>query len=107
MTYDRPVQAKGVVHELVAETAKAMAHATYQGMAMRHNDFYAKWPCEETFVARRWQSFIQPAREELASLLNPERASLTTESQKQEIHQALLLNAASNPAQNMVDRIIH
>ena len=104
---DRPTRARGMVHELVAETAKGMAAAVYEGMATRHNDFYAKWPCMETFVARRWHSFIQPAREELASLLHGDRASMTSDAQKMEIHEALLLNAAVNPAINQADRPFH
>lgn len=101
---DVPTRARGMVHELVAETAKGMAAAVYEGMATRHNDFYARWPNLEAFVAKRWHSFIQPAREELASLLSPERASMTSDAQKREIHEALLLNAAANPAINQLDR---
>ena len=101
-----PVRAKGVVHELVAETAKAMAAAVYEGMATAHNDFYVTWPSLDAFVRRRWQTFIQPAREQLAEMLSPAQQFATTPDQRAQIHQALLLNAAANPAANMVDRII-
>lgn len=103
---DRPVQAKGVVHELVAETAKGMAAAVYEVCATESDAFYKMWPSIEVFIARRWHSFIQPARVQLAELLNADRASLTTEAQKREIYEALLLNAAVNPAQNAVDKLI-
>ncbi len=96
-----PVQARGVVHELVAETAKEMARAIYEDGA-HDNDFYAKWPDEDDFVRLRWQLFIQPAREQLANLLHPSRASMTTDHMKRQIHEALLLNAAVNPAQNQL-----
>lgn len=95
----KPVQAKGVVHHLVAETAKGMAEATYQECAL-NDAWYAANPKVEVFVRKRWQSFIQPAREMLAEMLHPDKHYMTTESQRQEIHEALLLNAAANPAAN-------
>jgi hypothetical protein len=100
-----PVRAKGVVHELVAETAKAFARTVYEQMA-KDNDWYKLWPDEEYFVRRRWQSFVQPAREHLAELLHPDKHYMTTEQQREQIHEAILLNAAVNPAENDVDQII-
>lgn len=97
-----PMQAKGMVHKLVADTAKGMCQAVYQECAL-NNAWYAYWPDEDAFVRQRWTSFIQPARETLASMLNPENKSLTTEAQRQEIHEALLLNAGVNPALNHID----
>jgi len=101
-----PVKARGVVHELIAETAKEFARAVYEGMASADNAFYAMWPNEDVFVRRRWQSFVQPAREHLAELLHPDKHYMTTEQQRAQIHEAILLNAASNPAENHVDSII-
>lgn len=94
-----PVQARGVVHKLVAATAKDMARAIYEEGA-HDNGFYRTWPSEDDFVMRRWQMFIQPARENLAALLHPSRHSMTTPAMRDEIHEALLLNAAANPAIN-------
>lgn len=99
-----PVQARGVVHKLVADTAKEFARTIYEEAA-HSNEFYAKWKSSDEFVRLRWTTFIQPAREELASLLHGDRASLTTAEQKRQIHEALLLNAAANPAQNMIERL--
>jgi hypothetical protein len=96
-----PVQARGMVHELVAETAKELARAIYEEGA-HSNEFYAKWPSEEEFVRLRWSMFVQPARENLASLLHPSRKSMTSDEMKRQIHEALLLNAAVNPAINQV-----
>lgn len=97
------VKARGVVHKLVAETAKGMAGAVYDALCTKSNGFYAKWPNEQEFIDRRWHSFIQPARETLAEMLGmPD--SVVTPDQKAEIHQALLLNAAAAPAINQLDR---
>lgn len=96
----RSVQAKGVVHELVAETAKEFALAIYEEMASSDNAFYRMWPKPEKFVKAKWQSFIQPAREHLAELLGPAYEKSLTEDMKRRIHEALLLNAAANPALN-------
>lgn len=97
---ERPVQAKGVVHKLVADTAKAFAQAVWEEGATSSNEFYKQWPIATEFVRLRWQSFIQPARTHLAELLHPDKHSLSTPEMRDEIHEALLLNAAVNPAQN-------
>lgn len=91
------VRAKGVVHKLIAETAKELAYTVYEEMA--HTDqFYKTWPNNHLFVAARWQSFIQTARTHLAELLHPDNHHKTDENQRQEIYEALKLNAAVNPA---------
>lgn len=102
---DRPVNAKGVVHELVAETAKAFCR-TYYEEAAHDNDFYRIWPSSDDFLMRRWHMFIQPARNHLAELLHPEKHSLTTEEQRATIHEALLKHAAVNPAYNSVEKYL-
>jgi hypothetical protein len=102
-----PVKAKGVVHKLVAETAKALAQAVWEEGASKSNDFYAKWPSPEGFVRKRWQSFIQPARTHLAEMLHPSMHSQTSQEMRDQIHEALLLNAAVNPAQNSVDKLLN
>lgn len=94
-------QGKGMIHKLVADTAKEMCRAYYEGAA-HDNDFYAKWPTSDDFLYRRWHMFVQPAREHLAELLDPKMWSLTTEDQRAQIHEALLKNAAVNPAQNLL-----
>lgn len=102
----RPVQAKGVVHELVAETAKEMCRAYWEGEA-RDNAFYALWPTSDDFLVKRWHMFIQPARTHLAEMLHPDMHYATTHEQRQIIHDALLKQAAVNPAANMVDKLIN
>lgn len=101
----RPVQAKGVVHELVATTAKEMCRAYYEEAA-HDNDFYRKWPSTDDFLVKRWHMFVQPARSHLAELLHPDKHSMTTEEQRRTIHEALLLQAAVNPATNMIDKML-
>src|SRR6185369_420435 len=100
-----PVQAKGVIHELVATTAKEMCRCYYEEAA-HDNDFYRTWPTSDDFLVRRWHMFIQPARGHLAELLHPDKRSLTTEEQRRTIHEALLLQAAVNPAINSIDKML-
>ena len=104
---DRPVQAKGVVHKLVADTAKAFAQAVWEEGATKSNEFYKLWPTAELFVRKRWQSFVQPARTHLAEMLHPDMHSQTSEEMRAQIHEALLLNAAVNPAQNSIDKLLN
>lgn len=93
------VKARGMVHKLVADTAKELAATAYEGMALRHDDFYQYWPDQKKFVQLRWQSFVQPAREQLAEMLGlPD--SMVSQEQKRDIYDALLKNAAVNPAIN-------
>ena len=99
------VKARGMVHELVAETAKGMAEAVYEALCSKSDAFYKLWPSVEGFKAKRWQTFIQPAREQLAEMLGMPDWQVTPD-QKHQIHQALLLNAAVNPAANHVDDMI-
>jgi hypothetical protein len=103
---DRPVNAKGVVHRLVADTAKEIAAADWEGRASASDKFYKAWPNVNAWVRRRWQSYIQIARETLAEMLDASKHYMTTEAQRQEIHEALLLNAGVNPASNLVDEMI-
>lgn len=100
----RPVKAKGMVHKLVADAAKGIAEADYEGRASASDKFYKAWPSSDAWVRQRWQSYIQMARETLAEMLHPDKHYMTSESQRQEIHEALLLNAAANPAINQLDR---
>lgn len=104
---DKPVQARGVVHHLVAETAKEIAAAEWEGRCSASDKFYAAWPNVNVWVRRRWASFIQDARTHLAELLAPQHHYALTEAQRQEIHEALLLNAIVNPASNLVDKALH
>ena len=98
-------QAKGVVHELVATTAKEMCRAFYEEAA-HDNDFYRKWPSTDDFLMRRWHMFVQPAKLHLAELLHPSKQFMTTPEQREQIHDALLKTAATNPAANSVDKLL-
>lgn len=99
------VKARGMVHKLVADTAKGIGGACWEEACMRSNDFYKLWPNPEEFVTRRWSSFVQDARKTLATMLAMPDGQVSP-AQKEEIHQALLLNAAVNPAANLVDDMI-
>lgn len=103
---ERPVQARGVVHQLVAQTAKEMAGAVYEASCLRSNGFYALWPSIDEFVARRWTTFVQDARETLAEMLGMPDSQVSPD-QKAQIHEALLLNAAVNPAYNSIEKLLN
>lgn len=99
-----PVKAKGIVHNAVAELAKEFAGMVYEEAA-HDNQFYKTWPDVDSFIRTRWQSFIQPAREQLSAMLGmPD--GVVSEHMKREIYDALLLNAGANPAANHVDDVI-
>lgn len=102
-----PVKAKGVVHELLAETAKEIAAADWEGRASVSNNFYKSWPSVQVWVRTRWTSYIRDARETLAELLDPSKHYMTNESMRLQIYDALLLNAAVNPAANLVNDVIN
>jgi hypothetical protein len=100
----QPTKARGMVHFLIADTAKAMCEAWYSNTASHDNLFYSIHKDPKAFVSTHWPNFIKHAREHLAELLNPGMG--ITESQRQEIYTALKLNAGVNPHANMVERII-
>jgi hypothetical protein len=95
-----PVRAKGMVHKLVAETAKEMARCWYDEAA-HDNDFYREHPNVALFVDRRWRNFIRHARANLAKLLS---SSSVPEDQKAQIYEALIKDGAVNPARS---KLIH
>lgn len=103
----RPVAAKGVVHQLVADTAKEIAAAEWEGRCSASDKFYAAWPNVNVWVRRRWSSFIQDAALHLAQMLHPSQHYALTEEDRMKILEALKLNAIVNPASNLVDETLH
>lgn len=101
----QPTKAKGMVHFQIADTAKAMCRAWWENTAIHDNLFYSIHKDPEAFVRAHWTNFIRHARTQLAELLNPGYG--LTEGQRQEIYDALRLNAVVNPHANMVDRMIN
>lgn len=79
------------VHELVAETAKSMAAASYEELA-RDNWWYGEAKkqgvTQEVFVERMWPAHVEHARHTLAQML----AGAYPEDLKQRIHEALILD---------------
>lgn len=61
-----------VIHNLIADTAKAIAREAYEAIA-HDNDFYAAWPTMERFVGHNWQMFVGDARVSLMQMLAIER----------------------------------
>lgn len=101
-----PARAKGVVHELVADTAKAIAGAEWEGRCSASDNFYRDWPNVNVWIRKRWPSFIQDAKAHLAEMLHPNLHYALTERDREKIFEALKLQAAVNPAENHVDAII-
>lgn len=103
---EKAVRAKGVVHQLVADTAKELAGADWEGRASVSDNFYRDWPDVQAWIRRRWPSYIQEAKDYLVQMLHPNMHFALTEEDRLKIHDALKLNAAVNPAANHVDQLI-
>lgn len=88
-----PVKAKGMVHEQIADTAKALAREHYDQLA-RNNRFYKAFPDVEEFAFRKWPLYIDMARQILVGLLNKPGLD---EKLKAGILEALLKDGAVNP----------
>lgn len=89
----RPMKAKGVVHKMVADTAKGCAGEAWEKLA-RQNRFYKAYPSREAFVEKHWPDYISVARTILVGMLgNPKY----TQAMKDEIFDAVLRDGAVNP----------
>jgi hypothetical protein len=87
------MKAKGVVHKMVADTAKGIAEAEWEKLA-RQNRFYKAYPDKAAFVHKHWPDYIALARNILIGMLgNPKY----TQSMKDEIFDAVLRDGAVNP----------
>lgn len=86
-------------HELIAETAQAMAHEVWDELATRDDNWLRWWKSqhpgkalaflEKAWVASHWARFIPGARAILAGML----ANPIDETQKTRIHEALVLDS--------------
>lgn len=77
-----------ITHNLIADTAKAIALEAYESLA-HSNDFYAAWPNRDSFVAQNFSMFIPEARIALLKILgSPDYP----EAMKEPIYQALLID---------------
>lgn len=92
-TIDRPTKAKGVVHKMIADTAKGCCQAAWEQLA-KQNRFYKRHPDCARFVATHWPRYLPVARLTLTGMLgNPKY----TQEMKDQIHDALLRDGAVNP----------
>lgn len=90
---EAPQRARGMVHHLIADTAKGMAEAHYEVLA-RDNRFFKAEPDVKRFVRRHWEKYLHVARQTLIGMLgNPN----TPDAQKEAIHLALLRDGTLNP----------
>lgn len=90
---DQPMKAKGVVHKMIADTAKGIAREQWATLA-RHNAFYKAWPEPEPFVAYHWPKYIDTARFILVGMLGSPKYDQHT---KDQIFDAVLRDGAVNP----------
>lgn len=85
-------------HKQVAETARDMCRATYQGLMGSSNEIYSEWKrthpgmnaqqLEDAFVRKYWSKHIAPARATLATMLS----GPYDDAFKASIHEALVLD---------------
>lgn len=90
---DKPMKAKGVVHKMVADTAKGCAREHWEVLA-RNNRFYRAYPDVERFVVDQWPKYIHTARQILIGMLGNAKYP---QAMKDEIFDAVLRDGAVNP----------
>jgi hypothetical protein len=78
-----------VVHNLLAETAKGIAHEAYEDLA-HDNAFFAEWPNRRVFVKKNWQMFVDAARESLIKILQGDYP----DAMKQPIYEAIRIDGS-------------
>lgn len=88
-----PQKAKGMVHKLVADTAKGLAKEHYDQLAL-NNRFYKAHPNVEHFSFRKWPLYVDMARQILTEMLNLPQYDQAT---KDLIADALFKDGAVNP----------
>lgn len=77
-------------HWRVADVAKGIAREVYDSWASRSDEFYKEHRSLEAYVESCWALYLDAARRTLAQLLG---AHNLDETQKAEIHEALVLDA--------------
>lgn len=89
-----PMRAKGMVHKLIADTAKGIAAEEWEKLSTNSNAFHKKWPKVKPFVGHNWRLYVPTARALLVGMLGS--PSVAPE-MKERIHGAILLDGAINP----------
>lgn len=88
-----PMKAKGVVHKMIADTAKGIAREQWETLA-KQNRFYKLWPQPEPFVVKHWPDYLPLARVTLTGMLGSPKYDQAT---KDVIYEVLLKDGAVNP----------
>lgn len=83
------------VHNLIASTAKSIAHEAYESMA-HDNAFYAEWPNREAFVQKNWPMFVGSVRAQFLEMLKGDYP----EAMKQPIYEAMCIDGSMRPPIN-------
>ena len=77
------------VHNLLAETAKAIAKEAYESLA-HDNHFYAEWPTVDAYVARNWTIHLDAVRAQFIKILQGDYP----ESMKEPIYEAMCIDGS-------------
>lgn len=89
-------------HWLVAKTAKEMAQEVYEANCSASNEFYRRHPDRKAWVEAVYGSLLDQARRALAALLGTSQIS---EKEKEQVHEALVLDASLN--RRHTNRVFH
>lgn len=99
-----------IVHNLIAKTAKEMAHEWYESAA--HEDwFYRIHPTMNGFVRDKWRYFIGPARDALVTIMgaqNPDGSYRYPEPMREAAYEAMSIDGQfKGPPASAVSNLIH
>jgi hypothetical protein len=78
-----------IVHNLLAETAKAIAKEAYESMA-HNNAFYAEWPTVGSYVHANWTLHLPEVRAQFVKIL----AGDYPDAMKQPIYEAMCIDGS-------------
>lgn len=90
---EAPQKAKGVVHKMIADTAKGLAREQWEVLA-RQNAFYRRYPNVDVFERICWPQYVPMARQILTAMLGSPKYDTHF---KDTIMDALLRDGAVNP----------
>lgn len=78
-----------VVHQLLADTAKAIAHEAYESMA-HDNAFYKEWPTVGSYVHANWTLHLPEVRAQFVKILQGDYP----DAMKQPIYEAMCIDGS-------------
>jgi hypothetical protein len=78
-----------VVHNLLADTAKAIAHEAYESLA-HDNAFYAEWPTVQSYVNANWRIHLPEVRAQFVKILTGDYP----DAMKEPIYEAMVIDGS-------------